>query len=60
MRKFKEAKLLGENEFPLTEIAAGFASPAIAAGAIKGGKKAVKAVADTQKKRRGGLTAMTR
>ena len=60
MRKFKEAELLGKNEFPLTELAAGFASPAIAAGAIKGGKKAVKAVADTQKKRRGGLTAMTR
>jgi hypothetical protein len=60
MRKFKEAKLLGENEFPLTEIAAGFASPAIAAGALKGGKKAVKAIADAPKKRRGGLTAMTR
>lgn len=60
MRKFKEAELLGKNEFPLTELAAGFASPAIAAGAIKGGKKAVKAIADAPKKRRGGLTAMTR
>jgi hypothetical protein len=60
MRKFKEAKLLGENEFPLTEIAAGFASPAIAAGAIKGGKKAVKTIADAPKKRRGGLAAMSR
>lgn len=61
--KFKEAKLLGENEFPLTEFAAGFVAPAAAAGVVKKGKQAykgAKALSETTSKRRGGLTAMSR
>jgi hypothetical protein len=63
LRKFKEAKLLGENEFPLTEAIAGFAGPAVAVGALKKGKQAyqgAKALVDKPKKRQGGLTAMAR
>lgn len=63
MNKFKEAKLLGENEFPLTELATGFIAPAAAAGALKKGKQAykgAKALTETPNKRRGGLTAMAR
>lgn len=61
--KFKEAKLLGENEFPLTELVAGFAAPAAAVGALNKGKQAykgAKTLVNTPKKRRGGLTAMAR
>jgi hypothetical protein len=61
--KFKEAKLLGENEFPLTELMAGFVAPAAAVGAFRKGKQAykgAKALVDTPKKRHGGLTAMAR
>ena len=63
IRKFKEAELLGNKEFPLTEIAAGFVAPAAAANALRKSKQAykgAKALMDTPKKRRGGLTAMTR
>jgi hypothetical protein len=63
LRKFKEAKLLGENEFPLTETIAGFVGPAVAVGALKKGKQAyegAKALVDKPKKRHGGLTAMAR
>ena len=63
IRKFKEAQLLGDNEFPITELAAGFVAPAAAVGALKKGKQAykgAKALVDTPKKRRGGLTAMAR
>ena len=61
--KFKEAKLLGDNEFPVSEIVAGFAAPAAAVGALKKSKQAykgAKSLIDTPKKRRGGLTAMAR
>jgi hypothetical protein len=61
--KFKEAKLLGENEFPLTELVAGFAAPAAAVGVLNKGKQAykgAKTLVNTPKKRRGGLTAMAR
>jgi hypothetical protein len=63
LRKFKEAKLLGENEFPLTEFAANLFGPAVAVGALKKGKKAyegAKLLADKPKKKQGGLTAMAR
>jgi hypothetical protein len=63
MRKFKEAKLLGENEFPLTEIATGVLAPAAAVGALSKSRQAykgVKALKDAPNKRRGGLTAMAR
>jgi hypothetical protein len=63
LRKFKEAKLLGENEFPLTELAANLFGPAVAVGALKKGKKAyegAKLLADKPKKKQGGLTAMAR
>jgi len=63
IKKFKEAKLLGENEFPLTETIAGFAAPAAAVSALRKGKQAykgAKALMDTPKKRQGGLTAMAR
>jgi hypothetical protein len=61
--RFKEAELLGNNEFPLTELVAGFAAPAAAVGALKKSKQAykgAKSLMDTPKKRRGGLTAMAR
>jgi hypothetical protein len=63
LRKFKEAKLLGENEFPLTEFAANLFGPAAAVGVLNKGKQAykgAKTLVNTPKKRRGGLTAMAR
>jgi hypothetical protein len=63
LRKFKEAKLLGENEFPLTEFAANLFGPAVAVGALKKGKQAyegAKLLVDKPKKKQGGLTAMAR
>jgi hypothetical protein len=63
MRKFKEAELLGDKEFPLTELATGIIAPAATIGAINKGRRAykgAKAQKDAPNKRRGGLTAMTR
>jgi hypothetical protein len=63
IRKFKEAKLLGENEFPITEFFANLFAPAAAVSALKKGKKAyegAKSLADAPKKKQGGLTAMAR
>jgi hypothetical protein len=63
IRKFKEAKLLGENEFPLTEIVANLFAPAAAVGALKKGKQAyegAKLLTNKPKKKQGGLTAMAR
>jgi len=63
MRKFKEAQLLGENEFPLTELVTGFAAPAAAVGVLNKGKQAykgAKSLSKTSNKRRGGLAAMAR
>ena len=63
IRKFKEAQLLGDNEFPLTELAANFVVPTAAVNAFRKSKQAYKGakqLMDTPKKRRGGLTAMAR
>jgi hypothetical protein len=63
IRKFKEAKLLGENEFPLTELAANLVVPTAAVSALRKSRQAYKAAKDsinTPKKRQGGLTAMAR
>jgi len=63
IRKFKEAQLLGENEFPLTEIVANLFAPAAATSALRKSKQAYKTAKDsmnTPKKRQGGLTAMAR
>jgi hypothetical protein len=63
IRKFKDAKLLGDNEFPLTELAAGFVAPAAAANALRKSRQAYKTakeIINTPKKRQGGLTAMAR
>jgi hypothetical protein len=48
---------LGENEFPIAETVAGVLAPA---GLIKKGIKKVRGVRPEPKKRRGGLTAMSR
>ena len=63
IRKFKEAELLGDKEFPLAEITAGFVAPAAIAGALRKSKQAyqgAKALVDTPKKRQGGLSAVSR
>ena len=63
IRKFKEAQLLGDNEFPLTEFLANFVVPTAAANALRKSKQAyqgAKTLMDTPKKRQGGLTAMAR
>jgi hypothetical protein len=63
IRKFKEAQLLGENEFPLTEIVANLFAPVAATSALRKSKQAYKTAKDsmnTPKKRQGGLTAMAR
>jgi hypothetical protein len=51
MDKFKEAELLGDKEFPLMEIATGFASPLAEVALIKGATKAyrgAKALSNTK------------
>ena len=55
----KRLGMLGENEFPLMEIAAGVLAPA---GMIKKGAKKIRGMfkKEEPKKRRGGLTAMAR
>jgi hypothetical protein len=63
IRKFKEAQLLGENEFPLTEIFANLFAPVAATSALRKSKQAYKTAKDsmnTPKKKQGGLTAMAR
>jgi hypothetical protein len=60
LERMKEAGMLGENEFPLAETAAGFLSPA---SLIKKGRqlyKKTKVSKDAPNKRRGGLAAMAR
>ena len=52
-----KAGMLGENEFPIAETVAGILSPA---GLVKKGIKKVRGVRSEPKKRRGGLTAMSR
>jgi len=64
IEKMKQAGMLGENEFPLAEIAAGILAPAgmIKKGIKKGSQlfKGAKEASETPKKRVGGLTAMAR
>jgi hypothetical protein len=60
IEKLKQAGILGENEFPLAEIAAGILAPA---GLIKKGIKKISGVKPAKqepKKRQGGLSAMAR
>jgi hypothetical protein len=52
-----KAGALGENEFPIAETVAGILAPA---GLIKKGVKKMRGVRSEPKKRRGGLTAMSR
>jgi len=64
MEKMKQAGMLGENEFPLAEIAAGILAPAgmIKKGIKKGSQlfRGAKEASEIPKKRVGGLTAMAR
>jgi hypothetical protein len=53
----KRSGAVGENEFPIAETVAGVLAPA---GLIKKGIKKVRGVRSEPKKRRGGLTAMSR
>jgi hypothetical protein len=57
MESLKEAKLLGNNEYPFMELASNFAVPAGAAALIKGGKKTAKGVKAMTSKPQGGLSA---
>jgi hypothetical protein len=56
----KEAKLLGDNEYPFMELASNFAVPVGAAALLKGGKKAVKGAKAMTSKPQGGLSATAR
>jgi hypothetical protein len=60
MESLKEAKLLGNNEYPFIELASNFAVPAGAAALIKGGKKSAKGVKAMTSKPQGGLSATAR
>jgi hypothetical protein len=56
----KEAKLLGDNEYPFMELASNFAVPVGAAALLKGGKKAAKGAKAMTSKPQGGLSATAR
>jgi len=60
MDSLKEAKLLGDNEYPFMELASNFAVPVGAAALIKGGKKTAKGVKAMTSKPQGGLSATAR
>jgi hypothetical protein len=63
LRKFKEAELLGDNEFPIAEFVASLFAPTATLNAVRKGNQAhegSKLLSNTPKKRRGGLTAMAR
>ncbi len=58
IEKAKEAKLLGKNEFPISEIAAGILGPVAVISALRKGKKAYTGAKNLpENKRRGGLAA---